>query len=74
MKLVYMNTEIMDIYMNTEIMDMRKIVGHAASVGDEETDHFQRKKSVRFKSQKFIYKMAKKGSNFTRINITTLFT
>ena len=50
MKLVYMNTEIMDIYMNTEIMDMRKIVGHAASVGDEETGHFQRKKSVRFKS------------------------
>ena len=54
MKLVYMNTEIMDIYMNTEIMDMRKIVGQAASVGQEKTGHFQWKKSVRFKSQKSI--------------------
>ena len=47
---IYMDTEIMNIYMDTEIMDMRKIVGQAASVGDEETGHFQRKKSVRFKS------------------------
>ena len=50
MKLVYMDTEIMNIYMDTEIMDMWKIIGHAASVGDEETGHFQWKKSVRFKS------------------------
>ena len=80
---IYMDTKIMNIYMDTEIMDIYKYRdhGHAEDcwtgcfcwIGENWPFPMEEVCKIQILEEHLI-KWQNRGSNFTRINITTLFT